>query len=204
MSGLQSTQAGSRGDALQKPPPVWGNVPPRNRAFTGRVQLLEDLHRRLQEGTTAVLPEALQGMGGVGKSQLAVEYVYRHLHEYQVVWWIPAEQPQQIRQFLVQLAGRLNLKVGSGEANTAVPAVIEALRIGEPFKNWLLIFDNAEDPESVREFFPTNGPGRILVTSRNSQWTSSARPLEVDVFTREESRWAIASPWWGSCTSDPL
>ncbi|MEU8483774.1 FxSxx-COOH system tetratricopeptide repeat protein [Streptomyces sp. NPDC048641] len=188
VSGLQSTQAGSRGDALQKPPPVWGNVPPRNRAFTGRVQLLEDLHRRLQEGTTAVLPEALQGMGGVGKSQLAVEYVYRHLHEYQVVWWIPAEQTQQIRQALVNLASRLGLSVGSGEANTAVPAVIEALRIGEPFKNWLLIFDNAEDPESVREFFPTNGPGRILVTSRNAQWSSSARPLEVDVFTREESR----------------
>ncbi|MEU6662454.1 FxSxx-COOH system tetratricopeptide repeat protein [Streptomyces sp. NPDC046821] len=188
VSGLQPTQGGSRGDVLQKPPPVWGNVPPRNRAFTGRVQLLDDLHRRLQEGTTAVLPEALQGMGGVGKSQLAVEYVYRHLNEYQIVWWIPAEQPQQIRQFLVQLASRLGLNVGSGEANTAVPAVIEALRVGEPFKNWLLVFDNAEDPESVREFFPTNGPGRILVTSRNSQWSASARPLEVDVFTREESR----------------
>ncbi|MEV6702862.1 FxSxx-COOH system tetratricopeptide repeat protein [Streptomyces sp. NPDC051453] len=206
VSGLQSTQAGARGDALQKPPPVWGNVPPRNRAFTGRVQLLDDLHRRLQEGTTAVLPEALQGMGGVGKSQLAVEYVYRHLNEYQIVWWIPAEQPQQIRQFLVQLANRLGLNVGSGEANTAVPAVIEALRVGEPFKNWLLIFDNAEDPESVREFFPTNGPGRILVTSRNAQWASSARPLEVDVFTREESRSLLQmrAPNLDNATADRL
>ncbi|WP_405479487.1 FxSxx-COOH system tetratricopeptide repeat protein [Streptomyces sp. NBC_00009] len=206
VSGLQSTQAGSRGDALQKPPPVWGNVPPRNRAFTGRVQLLDDLHRRLQEGTTAVLPEALQGMGGVGKSQLAVEYVYRHLHEYQIVWWIPAEQPQQIRQFLVQLANRLGLNVGSGEANTAVPAVIEALRVGEPFKNWLLIFDNAEDPDSVREFFPTNGPGRILVTSRNSQWASSARPLEIDVFTRPESRslLQLRAPNLDDATADRL
>ncbi|MFE2508880.1 FxSxx-COOH system tetratricopeptide repeat protein [Streptomyces naganishii] len=188
VSGLQSAEVGPRSDGLQKPPPVWGNVPPRNRAFTGRVQLLQDLHRRLQEGTTAVLPEALQGMGGVGKSQLAVEYVYRHLHEYQVIWWIPSEQPQQIRQFLVMLAGRLGLNVGNGEANSAVPAVIEALRVGEPYKNWLLVFDNAENPEAVREFFPTNGPGRILVTSRNAQWAASARPLEVDVFTREESR----------------
>lgn len=188
VTGLQSAEVGQRSDGLQKPPPVWGNVPPRNRAFTGRVQLLEDLHRRLQEGTTAVLPEALQGMGGVGKSQLAVEYVYRHLHEYQVIWWIPSEQPQQIRQFLVMLASRLGVSVGSGEANSAVPAVIEALRIGEPYKNWLLVFDNAENPEAVREFFPTNGPGRILVTSRNAQWAASARPLEVDVFTREESK----------------
>lgn len=188
VSGAQVTPAGTRSIGSQKPPPVWGNVPPRNRAFTGRAQLLEDLHRRLHEGTTAVLPEALQGMGGVGKSQLAVEYVYRHMHEYQVIWWVPSEQPQQIRQVLVDLARRLNLDVGSGEANTTVPAVIEALRIGEPYKNWLLVFDNAEDPDTVREFFPTNGPGRILVTSRNGQWATAARPLEVDVFAREESR----------------
>jgi tetratricopeptide (TPR) repeat protein len=188
VSGVQSDAATTRGDGARKPPPVWGNVPPRNRAFTGREQLLEDLHRRLQEGTTAVLPEALQGMGGVGKSQLAVEYVYRHLGEYQVIWWIPSEQSQQIRQVLVELARRLGLDVGTGEANTAVPAVIEALRVGEPYKNWLLVFDNAEVPEAVREFFPTNGPGRILVTSRNAQWATAARPLEVDVFAREESR----------------
>lgn len=186
--GASSAPGKARAEGMQKPPPVWGNVPPRNRAFTGRVQLMEDLHRRLQEGTTAVLPEALQGLGGVGKSQLAVEYVYRHQNQYQVIWWIPSEQSQQIRQLLVELARRLGLDVGSGEANTAVPAVIEALRIGEPYKNWLLVFDNAEDPEAVREFFPTNGPGRILVTSRNAQWAAAARPLEVDVFERHESR----------------
>ncbi|MEU9337873.1 FxSxx-COOH system tetratricopeptide repeat protein [Streptomyces sp. NPDC048290] len=206
MSGVQPAPLRSRGETAQKPPPVWGNVPPRNRAFTGREQLLEDLHQRLQEGTTAVLPEALQGMGGVGKSQLAVEYVYRHMNEYQVVWWIPAEQSQQIRQMLVELARRLGLDVGSGEANTAVPAVIEALRLGEPFKNWLLVFDNAENPETVREFFPTNGPGRILVTSRNAQWTTAARPLEVDVFAREESRQLLQmrAPSLDDATADQL
>ncbi|MDB1088319.1 FxSxx-COOH system tetratricopeptide repeat protein [Streptomyces sp. ACA25] len=184
----QSGPAGPGGGGPRKPPPVWGNVPPRNRAFTGRGALLDELHQRLQQGTTAVLPEALQGMGGVGKSQLAVEYVYRHLHEYQVIWWIPAEQPQQIRQVLVELAARLGLQTGGGEASTAVPAVIEALRVGEPYKNWLLVFDNAEDPREVSQFFPTNGSGRILVTSRNARWATAARPLEVDVFTREESR----------------
>ena len=206
VSGVQSAPAGTSGEGPHKPPAVWGNVPPRNRAFTGRGQLLADLHRRLSEGTTAVLPEALQGMGGVGKSQLAVEYVYRHQHEYQVIWWIPAEQPQQIRQYLVALARRLNLDIGGGEANTAVPAVIEALRVGVPYKNWLLIFDNAENPEQVREFFPTNGSGRILVTSRNSQWAASARPLEVDVFTREESRalLQLRAPTLDDATADQL
>ncbi|MGW0332496.1 FxSxx-COOH system tetratricopeptide repeat protein [Streptomyces sp. NPDC003011] len=202
----QAVSAAQQGEKARKPPPVWGDVPPRNRAFTGRGQLLEELHQRLQEGTTAVIPEALQGMGGVGKSQLAVEYVYRHMHEYQVVWWIPAEQPQQIRQSLVELAGRLGLDVGSGEAGTAVPAVIEALRVGEPDKSWLLVFDNAETPDSVRDFFPTNGPGRILVTSRNAQWAAAARPLQVDVFTRAESRQLLQlrAPNLDDATADQL
>ncbi|MCW2913476.1 MAG: hypothetical protein JWN52_1544 [Actinomycetia bacterium] len=168
------------------PPPVWGNVPPRNISFTGRGDLLDELHARLSQGTTAVLPEALHGMGGVGKSQIAIEYVYRHTQDYDLIWWIPAERPGQIQQGLAELAAQLGLKV-SQEVNVAVPAVIEALRLGLPYRNWLLVFDNAEQLDEVREFFPTNGPGKILVTSRNQAWTSVASSLEVDVFAREES-----------------
>jgi hypothetical protein len=167
-------------------PAVWGNIPPRNPNFTGRVKLLNGLHDRLNTGTTAVLPEALHGMGGVGKSQLAIEYVYRHQEDYDLVWWIPSERPAQIRQALSELAQRLELPVGA-EVNAAVPAVREALRIGKPYSNWLLVFDNAESPEAVRPFFPTGGPGCILVTSRDPRWASLARSLEVDIFTRAES-----------------
>ncbi|MQY14154.1 hypothetical protein SRB5_43160 [Streptomyces sp. RB5] len=168
------------------PPPVWGNVPPRNVNFTGRVLSLQDLHTRLTQGTTAVLPEALQGMGGVGKSQIAIEYTYRHSSDYDIVWWIPAEQPAQIRAAFVDLAQRLRLPT-SIEANTAVPAVLEALRVGKPYRNWLLVFDNAESPETVTPFFPHGGTGRILVTSRNGQWVNMARTVQVDVFDRAES-----------------
>ncbi|NGO11919.1 tetratricopeptide repeat protein [Streptomyces sp. HC44] len=168
------------------PPPVWGNVPPRNVNFTGRVLALQDLHARLTQGTTAILPEALHGMGGVGKSQIAIEYAYRHSSDYDIVWWIPAEQPAQIRAAFVDLAQRLRLPT-SAEANTAVPAVLEALRLGEPYRNWLLVFDNAESPETVTPFFPRGGTGRILVTSRNGQWVNMARTIEVDVFARAES-----------------
>ncbi|MFI6803574.1 FxSxx-COOH system tetratricopeptide repeat protein [Streptomyces luteogriseus] len=168
------------------PPPVWGNVPPRNVNFTGRVVALQDLHARLTQGTTAILPEALHGMGGVGKSQIAIEYAYRHSSDYDIVWWIPAEQPAQIRAAFVDLAQRLRLPT-TAEANTAVPAVLEALRLGKPYHNWLLVFDNAESPETVTPFFPRGGTGRILVTSRNGQWVNMARTIEVDVFAREES-----------------
>nr|WP_304523168.1 FxSxx-COOH system tetratricopeptide repeat protein [Actinoplanes polyasparticus] len=167
-------------------PVIWGSVPPRNPNFTGRETLLANLHDQMRVGTTAVLPHALQGMGGVGKSQLAVEYVYRHQDKYDVIWWIPSERPAQIGNALTELAQRLQLPVGL-EANAAVPAVREALRLGQPYANWLLIFDNAESPEAVQRYFPNGGPGHIMVTSRNPQWSSIAQQLEVDVFARRES-----------------
>src|SRR5262249_58114171 len=74
------------------------------------------------------------------------------------------------------------------EANTAVPAVREALRTGRPYSNWLLVFDNAEDVRAVRKYFPTGGQGKVLVTSRNPEWDRVAHTLSVDVFLPEESR----------------
>lgn len=170
-------------------PHVWGDVPPRNPNFTGREDLLRQLHRQLRaERETAVLPQALHGMGGVGKSQLAIEYVHRHSRDYELVWWISAEQEGQILTALTDLAQRLKLDA-STEANSAVPAVREALSTGQTrYQNWLLVFDNAESLKDVRQYFPTGGAGKILVTSRNPEWERVAQTLEVDVFTREESK----------------
>ncbi|MCJ1680091.1 FxSxx-COOH system tetratricopeptide repeat protein [Streptomyces sp. APSN-46.1] len=168
-------------------PRVMGNVPPKNPNFTGRENLLAAVEEQLRsDETAAVLPHALHGMGGVGKSQLAIEYIYRHSHEYNVIWWIPAERENLVLGALVDLARALNLEVGP-QANTAVPAVREALRTGRPHDNWLLVFDNAEDIEMVRRYFPTGGPGKIIVTSRNRDWERVAAPLTVNVFEREES-----------------
>ncbi|MFW6689451.1 FxSxx-COOH system tetratricopeptide repeat protein [Streptomyces sp. MAR4 CNX-425] len=168
-------------------PRIWGNLPPRNQNFTGRDELLALLEQRLQEGTTTVLPEAIHGMGGVGKTQLAIEYAYRHQDEYDIVWWIPSERPGQIGQSLVELAKRLGLETTS-EVNVAAPVVREALREGKPYARWLLIFDNADSPEQVRPYFPTGGTGTIVVTSRNRRWSLVGGSLDVDVFTREESK----------------
>lgn len=170
--------------------PIFGGVPPRNVNFTGRADLLQELERRLvRGGTAAVLPETLHGMGGVGKSHLAIEYAYRNRANFDLIWWVPAERSVKIVNSLVELGQRLELVVGS-EANVAVQQVLDALRGGNHPKvptNWLLIFDNADSPDAVQQYLPTGGTGRILVTSRNSQWLSVARPLEVNVFQRAES-----------------
>ncbi|MCY1138144.1 FxSxx-COOH system tetratricopeptide repeat protein [Actinoplanes sp. Pm04-4] len=175
------------GQSPDQAPEVWGNVPPRNPVFTGRRALLEQLETRLRtQNVAAVLPQALHGEGGVGKSQIAIEYAYRHRNEYDVIWWVPSERPAQILASLIELGDRLDLEVGN-EVISAVPKVRDALRAGTPYGNWLLVFDNAENPETVRGYFPEEGTGKVLITSRNQEWSVIAESLEVDVFTRAES-----------------
>ncbi len=170
-------------------PEIWGNVPPRNKNFTGREELLADLRRRAGvTPATAVLPQALHGIGGVGKTQLAIEYAYHFADQYQVIWWIPADQIALVRSTLAALAPRLGLTgIAPGRVEDAVTAVYDALRRGKPYDRWLLVFDNADQPELVREFMPP-GPGHVIVTSRNRGWAEVVDALEVDVFTRDESR----------------
>ena len=168
-------------------PAVWGNVPQRNKNFTGRESLLEELRRRVTGDVTAVLPHALQGLGGVGKTQLAIEYAYRHVQDYDVVWWIPADQEVLVRSALAALAPRLGMTgIAPERVEDAVRAVLDSLRRGDPYSRWLLIFDNADQPETIRDLMP-NGPGDVLVTSRNHRWQGIVDAVEVDVFARAES-----------------
>lgn len=187
----ERTGASSPLGPARRRPILFGNVPPKNVHFTGRRELLVQLHEMLQSEdntTTAVLPQALHGMGGVGKTLLAVEYLYRFADNYDLIWWVPAERPARIGQSLVDLAVRLGLPDSGTEANTAVPLLLDALRRGEPYEKWLLIFDNAENPEIVRPYLPTGGPGKVLITSRDQRWGEISSLLEVDLFKRIESK----------------
>jgi uncharacterized protein (DUF2267 family) len=165
------------------PPPVW-SAPQRNVAFTGRSAVLEELRNRLSASVTVVVPQALYGLGGVGKTQLAIEYAHRFAADYDVVWWIPAEQPALIRSSLAALAQQL--QVGGETVAESVQAVLDALRRGEPYRRWLLVFDNADDPDEMREYRP-QGAGHVLLTSRNLAWRRVAEPIQVGVFERRES-----------------
>ncbi|MFC6014987.1 FxSxx-COOH system tetratricopeptide repeat protein [Plantactinospora solaniradicis] len=163
-------------------PPIW-RVPARNPAFTGRDAIVEKLRNRLHRHPTAQ-PLALLGLGGVGKTQIALEYAHRFAAYYDIVWWISADQPQIVRAELAKLAGQL--KLAGSTVNEQVEAVLQALRQGSRFPRWLIIFDNPEEPEQIREFLP-DGPGDVIVTTRNQSWTHVAEYLEIGVFERAES-----------------
>jgi tetratricopeptide (TPR) repeat protein len=163
-------------------PQVWGDVPQRNPAFIGRADLLNALDAQL----TADVPVVLHGWGGAGKTQIAVECVYRHVGDYDLVWWIDATSATRIRAALVELAQQLGLP-GAQEANAGVPVVLDMLRRGWPYRRWLLVFDGTDEPDIVRPFLVHGGAGRVLMTSRNSDWTGVAQPVEVRAFRRSDS-----------------
>jgi tetratricopeptide (TPR) repeat protein len=166
-------------------PPI-SNLPHlRNPNFTGRGDLLAQLCSALTSGQPAALIQAIHGLGGVGKTQLAVEYAYRHAADYDLVWWVRAEEPAALAADYAALAGPLDLpQKDEPDQRLMVQAVRRELgqRTG-----WLLIFDNARRPEDLRPYLPSGGAGHVLVTSRYSAWRDVAKPLTVQVWERLES-----------------
>jgi hypothetical protein len=140
-------------------PTVW-NVGPRNQSFVGRDGALAGIRARLRSGGTAV-GHALHGLGGVGKTQLAIEYAHRH----------------------AALARALDLTAPYADTAAAVNAVHTHLR---SHTRWLLALDNAESPADLRDWLPA-GPGHTLITSRDPGWGELAGHVEVDVLSRAES-----------------
>ncbi|WP_416211479.1 FxSxx-COOH system tetratricopeptide repeat protein, partial [Frankia sp. Cas3] len=177
--------AGRSGPPIAFPgrlPPVWGPVPARNLFFTGRESLLARLNDQFSGESSSVAVSALQGLGGAGKTQLAVEYVWRSADRYSMVWWIDAETSTSLTAGLAALAD--SMEVGSGDIPSRARAALAELgrRAG-----WLLVYDNAADAAVVTEFLPPS-PGRLIVTCRDpALYRVGATLVEVGEFTRDET-----------------
>jgi hypothetical protein len=134
---------------------VWTIPYPRNPVFTGREALLAHLATQLQAGQTMALtqpPQAISGLGGVGKTQLAVEYAYQHRADYQAVLWARAESTEALTSSCVALAKELNLSQKDERDTTLIVAAVQRWLCSNT--GWLLILGNADDLAVVREFLP--------------------------------------------------
>ncbi len=161
---------------------VWGDVPPRNPGFIGRESVLASMRSALLGGGRAVA-QALHGMGGVGKTQLAAEYAHQYADEYEVVWWIEAEQAALMGDQFARLAAELGCAEPAAPLAVVQRTVMAELRERE---RWLLIFDNAVRADDIARWLPARG-GHVLITSRAYGWDEIAVPVEVDVLARHES-----------------
>jgi hypothetical protein len=177
-------------------PKVWNLPYRRNPVFTGREDLLDALAGALGEEDAVAVTQAISGLGGVGKTALAVEYAYRYRADFDLVWWVHAEQPTTLLGDLAGLANALELPERDLAAqDQMVRAVRQWLQHHD---RWLLVVDNAEGPDSstglaapletVAGLLPQAVGGQVLVTSRDASWEQEVdRALAVDVLDQEEA-----------------
>ncbi len=156
-------------------PRIW-NVPARNPNFAGRDAELDRLRETLSAPGVAVAVLAISGLSGVGKSQLAIEHAWRRTTDYDLVWWVPAEELVSVPRSLGSLAERLGLR--TDDSAEVVEVLHHELRQRD---RWLVIFDNADEPAALAPYLPTGGGGQVLITSPNPAWRARAATLEMDV-----------------------
>ena len=169
---------------------------PRPVFLAGREGLLAELDARLAGGPGRPGPRVavLCGLGGAGKTSVAVEYSHRHLAEVGVCWQFPAEDPAALAVEFGVLAAQLGARevVDPRDPVASVHGVLARQQAG-----WLVVFDNAPDRAAVEPFVPPTGPGRVLITTQNQHWPPG-QALDVPVLDVE-----VAADFLVNRTGDP-
>jgi NB-ARC domain len=141
------------------------NLPrPPASVFVGRADVLSRLERSLSAGASVVVTQAVFGLGGVGKSELALQHAHAHRHRYPLTWWITADEPGKVEAGLAALAGRVCPDVAL--TATTAEAAAWALTWLQTHPGWLLILDDVNDPDDVEPLLGQLHGGHILLTTR--------------------------------------
>lgn len=158
---------------------------PRTPFFLERGNVLSTLHHNIMASAeTSLALYALQGLGGVGKTQIALEYAYRHSFDYSALLWVEAETPEKILASFRQIAGVLQLP---GRQEVSPQHVVEAVRYWlSSHTQWLLIWDNLDDLDLLLRFLPPLQQGVILLTTRNQLLSPAVQGMELLPMTKEE------------------
>jgi tetratricopeptide (TPR) repeat protein len=165
----------------RKPDYLYWNLPPRNSFFTGRDEYLKNLEHALAHGRA----QATSGLGGIGKTQTAIEYAYRHRDQYRAVLWSRADSRDALVSGFGAIASLLDLpEKDERDANVVAEAVRRWL---ERQTGWLLILDNVEDLAGVvKPFLPAGGMGHVLMTTRLQATGAIAQNVELEKMELEE------------------
>ena len=168
-------------------PHVW-NIPYRRNAyFTGREDILKRIREAFRTDKTVALtqPQAISGLGGIGKTQTAVEFAYRYRNDYNYVLWVRADSNETLISDYITIAQLLQLSdQGVEESKYLIDAVKRWL---EQNSDWLLILDNADSMKRIHEFLPIDGAGHIILTTRSQAVGTSAGHLEVEQMEQVDS-----------------
>ncbi len=163
-----------------------GNIPyQRNALFTGRDELLRQLHCALNRNSLIAVtqPQALCGLGGIGKTQTVIEYAYRYCGDYDRVFWIKADTRENVLSDMLHIATLLELSERSAQEPSVTVAAVK--RWLQMHRDWLLIFDNADDLTLIRDALPATYEGHILLTTRAQAMGRLARRFDIEVMDEE-------------------
>jgi NB-ARC domain len=196
-------------------------IPTRN--FLGRKSIIEEIHSALKvsvadrerhlKHNSGPRSFGLCGLGGVGKSQIAVEYIHSHQNDYEAIFWVQADSPNSIAESFGQIASEMGLLNPSEKIEIVVSRNVVMEWLSNPVKQsatnledeasvlpalatWLIVFDNADDLEVLRDYWPTTGNGAVLITSRDplaKSYATNNAGRDLDPLSAEEASSLLTS-----------